>query len=85
MDQSAIAVYLILGVSLSFVGPTDSAPTNPVPFTPRRGRTATKRTTIPIPPSQLVMLRQKRMDLALSSITVNVVAPVVVKPDIISK
>ena len=87
MPHSHIAVVWVLGVSFPFTGPTDSAPMRwkvPAPA-PSAGRKATKRTTIPMPPSQLVMLLQKRMLLKLPSISVIVVAPVVVKPLIISK
>ena len=60
---------------------------------PIAGSSATKRTTIPIPPSQFVMLLQKRIPLQQPSIPVlvntpvslNVVAPVVVNPLMISK
>ena len=85
MDHSAMAVCLIWGVSLSFVGPTDSAPTKAVPFTPKAGSMATNNTTTPIPPSQFVILRQKRIDLSTASMLFKAVAPVVVKPLIISK
>ena len=38
-----------------------------------------------MPPNQLVSLRQKRMERALSSIEVSALAPVVVNPLMISK
>ncbi|OQA41027.1 MAG: hypothetical protein BWY50_01917 [Spirochaetes bacterium ADurb.Bin315] len=78
-------MVLIFGVNLSFVGPTLSAPTSIVPVTPKAGRRATKSTTIPIPPSQLVWERQKRIDRGRLSISLNVVAPVVVNPLMVSK
>ena len=40
---------------------------------------------MPMPPSQFVMPRQKRIDLSLSSMDESAVAPVVVNPDMISK
>ena len=84
-SQSAIAVPLIVGVSLDFEGPTASAPTSALPFTPNIGSTATKRMTTPMPPSQFVRLLQKRMDISSDSISERMVEPAVVKPDMISK
>ena len=52
---------------------------------PIAGSRARNRTTIPIPPSQLVMLRQNRIPLLQASISLRLVAPVVVNPLIISK
>ena len=59
--------------------------TKAVERTPKLGRTATKRTTTPMPPSQFVMPRQKIIDFSMISISGIAVAPVVVKPDMISK
>ncbi len=52
---------------------------------PSTGATATKRTTIPIPPSHWVMQRQNWIDRVGASMSCNRVAPVVVKPLIASK
>lgn len=49
------------------------------------GTIAIRKQRIPIPPIQCVKLRQKRIDLGIDSISVNIVAPVVVKPDVVSK
>ena len=80
------AVVLVLVVSLPLMGPTDSAHIRwkvPAPSfapAPMTGNKATKRTTIPIPPSQFVIDRQNNTAFVQPSIFVNVVAPVVVKP-----
>ena len=50
-----------------------------------RGRIATVRTTIPMPPSHCISERQNRMERGSASMSVRIVAPVVVKPDIASK
>ena len=46
---------------------------------------ATVKNTIPIPPIQCVMLRQKSMEWGSESMFVNMLAPVVVNPDMVSK
>ena len=48
------------------------------------GRTATKRTTMPIPPSQWVSERQKSME-AAGPLSVRIEAPVVVNPEMVSE
>ena len=48
----------------------------------RRGSTATNSAITPMPPSQLVRPRQKKMPLPYSEKSRNTVAPVVVRPDI---
>ena len=55
---------------------------SPVPMV---GRTAMVKNTMPIPPIQCVRLRQNKMDGGRLSMFVSTVAPVVVKPDMISK
>ena len=52
---------------------------------PMAGRTARVKKMIPIPPIQWVRLRQKRMEWGRASMSEKAVAPVVVKPDIVSK
>ena len=52
---------------------------------PSRGSTATVSTTIPIPPSHWVSERQNSTDRGRASMSVRIVAPVVVNPDIVSK
>ena len=73
------------GVNLVSVTPETSAARSRVAPDPGVGATATKRTTIPIPPSHWLMLRQKRMEGVSASISESSVAPVVVKPPIASK
>jgi hypothetical protein len=46
---------------------------------------ATASTTMPMPPSQWVVERHRRMDLGRASTSVKMEAPVVVKPDMLSK
>src|SRR5918997_4879406 len=73
------------GVSLVWVNPETSAPSKRAAPVPIVGATATKRTTIPIPPSHWVWLRQKRMEGVSASMSESSVDPVVVKPLIPSK
>jgi hypothetical protein len=56
-----------------------------MPPTPKKGRMARPRTTMPRPPSQWVRLRQKRMPGATISTFWMIEAPVVVKPEVVSK
>lgn len=53
--------------------------------TPNSGSRAIDSTTIPIPPSQWLRHRQKSMPWGRASMSVKMVAAVVVKPDIVSK
>jgi hypothetical protein len=62
MTIRALAVSAMRGVRRGWVSPDISAPSRRAAPTPRSGATATKSTTIPMPPSQWVMLRQKRME-----------------------
>jgi len=56
-----------------------------IPPIPKIGMMATARTIIPIPPIQWAKQRQKMIDFGIVSIDVRIVAPVVEKPDVISK
>ena len=79
------AVVEILGCNFPILSPVDSAENNfwsPLPIV---GKMATVKNTIPIPPIQCVMLRQKRMEWGSASMFVKILAPVVVNPDIVSK
>ena len=49
------------------------------------GSTASTNTSTPMPPTQWVKLRQKRMPWVSASTSVRMLAPVVVKPDTVSK
>jgi len=70
---------------LSTEGPGASASIRWSPPNPNNGNMATVSTTIPIPPNQWVVERQNKIDLGRDSISVRIEAPVVVKPDIVSK
>src|SRR4028119_2297807 len=85
MTTRALAVSAMRGVSRVSVSPENSAPSKRAAPDPTVGATATKRTTIPSPPSQWVMLGQKRMEGVWASMSERSVAPVVVKPLIDSK
>ena len=80
-----MAVSLILGWILSLLGPGASAINNSMPPIPKSGKIAMVKTIIPIPPIHWVILLQKRMLFGKDSISSNMVEPVVVKPDIVSK
>src|SRR5829696_1509540 len=85
MTVRTLAVSAMRGVSRVWVSPENSAPSMRAAPAPMVGATATKRTTIPSPPSQWVILRQKRIEGVSASTTASSVAPVVVKPLIDSK
>src|SRR5215210_1033644 len=85
MTVITLAVSAMRGVSRGWVSPETSAPSRRAAPAPMVGATATKRTTIPSPPSQWVILRQKSIEGVSASSTVSSVAPVVVKPLIDSK
>jgi hypothetical protein len=72
---------LMRGNSLSAEGPGTSARKSCMAPAPRRGRKATERTIIPIPPNQWVRLRQNKIPMGLSSMELKTVAPVVVMPE----
>src|SRR5918998_191304 len=85
MTARVFAVSALRGVSLVWVSPEPSAQSKRAAPAPIVGATATKRTTIPIPPSHWVWLRQKSMEGVSASISERSVDPVVVKPLIPSK
>ena len=76
---------LNFGVSLSADGPGDSALNKFIPPVPKSGRIVIVKTIIPIPPSHCVVDLQTRSDLSTELISVNIVLPVVVNPDTVSK
>ena len=49
------------------------------------GNTAIVKNTIPKPPTQCVIIRQKSIECGRASISSRIVDPVVEKPDIVSK
>jgi hypothetical protein len=65
--------------------PDDSALNNCIPPIPKKGKIATVKTIIPIPPIQWVILLQNNIPFGTISISVNIEAPVVENPDIVSK
>ena len=69
---------VILGLSLSALGPGASAANNCIPPIPNNGKMAIASTIIPIPPIQCVRLRQNKTPLGTISISLNTVEPVVV-------
>ena len=79
------AVTEMRGCNLARMGPTDSAAKRLMSLKPNIGNTATVKNTIPKPPTQWVIMRQKSRDLGSASISWRIVAPVVEKPDIVSK
>src|SRR5574344_1215956 len=85
MANKRLAVSLILGCILSLVGPDDSAANSCIPLYPNSGNRASEITIIPKPPIQWVKLRQNSMPCDNSSILFKIEAPVVVKPDMVSK
>jgi hypothetical protein len=78
-------VSAMRGVSLVWVSPETSAPSRRAAPAPIAGATATKSTTMPIPPSHWVMLRQNSMEGVCVSMSESSVDPVVVNPLIASK
>ena len=71
--------------SLPTVGPGTSARRRCMPCPSVMGRTAMTNTSTPMPPTQWVKLRQKRMLLLRDSTSGRMLAPVVVKPETVSK
>ena len=67
------------------MGPGVSALKAWLPPTPSSGNTATVRTTTPIPPIQCMKVRQKLIDIGITSSLVSTVAPVAVSPETASK
>ena len=65
--------------------PGTSAAYNCIPPIPSKGRIASERTIIPIPPIHCVNDRQKSNPCGNDSISVRIDAPVVVNPDMVSK
>ena len=79
-----MAVSVILGCSLSALGPGASAAKSCIPPIPKRGNMAIAKTIIPMPPIQWVKLRQNKTPSGSASMSFNIVEPVVVYPDIVS-
>ena len=79
------AVSLSLGAIFPATGPGDSALYIWNPPIPKAGRSARVNTSIPMPPIQWVNDLQKIIPCGRDSISLKIVAPVVVNPDTISK
>ena len=85
MLYNNFAVPLIRGTNFSIVGPGTSARITWMERSPAKGTMAMTKTNTPIPPIQWVKLLQNRIPLGSVSISVRILAPVVVNPDIVSK
>ena len=86
MPHRPLAVSAMRGVRRdSFMGPENSARKICEPPTPSIGRMATASTRMPMPPSQLIMQRQKLIDSGSSLKPESTVAHVVVMPLMDSK
>ena len=85
MAYKILAVYLAFGTSLSASGPGTSALIKCIESSSSRDVSTITKTRTPIPPIQCVRLLQKDIPIGRDSISVNIVEPVVVKPDTVSK
>ena len=79
------AVVLILGTSFPTEGPGLSARIRLICEPPLNGITASRKTNTPMPPIQCVKLRQNKLQCERASTSLRIEAPVVVKPDTVSK
>ena len=79
------AVCLARGTSLPTVGPGTSARMMCIERSPLMGMTAMTNTSTPMPPIQCVKLRQNSPERDRLSISFRIEAPVVVKPETVSK
>ena len=79
------AVDFTLGTNFPTKGPGASAFIIYIERSPPIGIIASKNTSTPIPPIQCVKLLQNNIERGNPSISVSMLAPVVVKPDTVSK
>ena len=79
------AVYFIFGTSFPTEGPGLSARMRLMFEPPLSGTMARRKTSTPIPPIQCVKLRHRSEQCESTSTSERMLAPVVVKPDIVSK
>ena len=88
-DRYTVTIILTKDFSLvdasSRAIPDTSTPVNTAPLPEFGGRTSENKATIPIPPIQAVDIRQKRSPGGSPSMSFKIEAPVVVKPDTLSK
>ena len=80
-----MAVERSLGTNFPTIGPGDSARMRWMELCPAMGSTMSTNTSTPIPPIQWVKERQNRMFWLRISTFATTEAPVVVKPETISK
>ncbi len=85
MIYKSLAVCLSFGTSLPTDGPGLSARMRFMLLPPLSGMIASRNTSTPIPPIQCVKHRQKFIQYERDSTSGSMLAPVVVKPDIVSK
>ena len=85
MEYRIKAVVLTRGTSLETEGPGLSAFMMCIFCPPDRGTKAIMKTSTPMPPTQWVKLRHMSIHLGRGSTAVRMEAPVVVKPETVSK
>ena len=85
ISYSSFADFCIRGTSFAAIGPGNSARSRNIePPSRATGAMASRNTSTPMPPIQLVMLRQSSIALCAASTSSMIVAPVVVKPETVS-
>ncbi len=85
LNTIIFAVDFTLGTNFPTKGPGASAFIIYIERSPPIGIIASKNTSTPIPPIQCVKLLQNNIERGNPSISVSMLAPVVVKPDTVSK
>ena len=85
ISYKSFADFCMRGTSFAAIGPGNSARSRNIePPSRATGAIASRKTSTPMPPIQLVMLRQSSMARGAASTSSMIVAPVVEKPDIVS-
>ena len=85
INHNILAVWVIFAVTLPLLGPVVSLLIRRKPPTPKRGKRATVKATIPIPPSQCIWHLHTWIVIGQESTSCKIVEPVVVKPETDSK
>ena len=80
-----LAVSFARGISLPTTGPGISARMMWIDRSESPGTSAIRNTSMPMPPTQWVKLRQNRRPWLMASTSVRIDEPVVVKPETVSK
>ena len=80
-----MAVLRTRGTSLPTLGPGTSARMMCMECSPLMGSTAIRNTSTPMPPIQCVKSRQNRSPRGMPGMSVTTVAPVVERPEAVSK